>query len=75
MKHEIYAENTRFIFTDLDHLKLISEWCKNFEQNFIVTFDTRCLIYVCESHENGKQKKCSSLQIFGNDILSAKTIV
>ena len=51
MKHEIYAENTRFIFTDLEHLKLFSEWCKNFEQNFIVTFDIRCLIYVCESYE------------------------
>ena len=37
MKYEIYLEYTRFIFTDLDHPKLISEWCKNLNYAFIVT--------------------------------------
>ena len=56
IKYKIYPENTRFIFTDLDHPKMISEWCKNLKNTFIVTFDTPCLIYNCESYENGKQK-------------------
>ena len=64
MKYEIYPKNTRFIFTDLDHPKLISEWCKNLNNNFIVTFDTPCLIYDCESYENGKQKELVLAQDF-----------
>ena len=51
MKYEINPKNTKFIFTDLVHPKLISEWCKNLNNTFIITFDTPCLIYVCESYE------------------------
>ena len=47
---------TSFIFTDLVHLKLISKWCKNLKNLFIVTFDTPCLMYVCESYDKWQTK-------------------
>ena len=51
MKYEINPKNTKFIFIDLVHPKLISEWCKNLNNTFIITFDTPGLIYVCELYE------------------------
>ena len=64
MKYEIDPENTRFIFIDLDHPKLINEWRKNLNNAFIATFDTPCLIYECKSYENGKQKELLLAQTF-----------
>ena len=64
MKYEIYPENTRFSFIDLDHPKLINEWRKNLSNTFIVMLETPCLIYGCESYENGKQKELLLAQTF-----------
>ena len=55
----------------ITHLKLVSKLCKNLK-NFFVTFDTPCLMHVCESYYKWKTKKCCWFIIFGKDIFSSK---
>ena len=62
MKYKIYHKNRRFLVTDLYHPKLISEWCKNLNNTFIVTFDTPWNVW--ESYENGKRKEMPLAQNF-----------
>ena len=64
MKYEIYRENTRFIFTDFDHPKLISKWCKNLNNTFIVTFDTSFWSMSVKHMRIGKEKEMLLAQHF-----------